>query len=115
MDIKRVQDSDKFAIIIDEDELGKLKEIMKIDGLGMSYPFYINIREYLQRLEYEKSQRCPAVSVQDIRRMRDSLDAADVPEPRIAGYTATAIHRGGLQYNRYIIDDEMTDPVQEAH
>ena len=78
MDIKRVQDSDKFAIVLDEEELGKLKEIMKMDGLGMSYPFYINIREYLQRLEYEKSQRRSAqMSREDIARYMEPQDSTE--------------------------------------
>ena len=115
MDIKRVQDSDKFAIIIDEKEMNVFQHIMQIDERGIVYPFYIDVTEYLQRIEYDNSRRrsaqtsttryrgtfsrstSPAISVSDIRRMQDALDQADVQ----------AIQ--GLQVNSYIIDDTLAD------
>jgi len=98
MDIKRVQDSEKFAIILTEKEMNILKKVLNLDNVNRTYPMFHDIAEFLYELE-NTPRRSAQISVDDIRQMQDTLDQSNVPI------------MCGRQIDYIIVDDPMAGIV----
>jgi len=116
MDIKKVTDSDKFAIILEGREMEVLRRVLQLDTRGESFPLQVDIAHHLQTLEYENSRRRSAqMSNEQMVRYQTLPDPTEWTSASTHA-DASGFYRSTHQFTQIIMDDPSADQpeVQDA-